>query len=53
MKYLFIIRAHQGSWVQALGGNTCAFKLPGQVEGERAEGQLALGVPPHAVAASL
>ena len=53
MKYLCIIRAHQRSWVQALGANTCAFELPGQVEGERAEGQRALGVPPYAVAASL
>ena len=53
MKHLFIIRAHQRSWVQVLGGNICAFELPGQVEGEWAEGQLALGVPPYAVAASL
>jgi hypothetical protein len=53
MKYLCIIRAHQRNWVQALGGNTCAFELPGQVEGARAEGQRAPGVPPYALAASL
>ena len=36
MKYLCIIRAHQRNWVQALGGNTCAFELLGQVNGLRA-----------------
>jgi len=53
MKYLCIIRAYQRNWVQELGGNTCAFELPAQVEGERAEGQRAPGVPSYAVAASL
>jgi hypothetical protein len=53
MNYLRIIRAHQRNWVQALGGNTCAFELPGQLEGERAEGQRAPSVPSYAVAASL